>query len=354
MERKIELNNMFTQSQYFQPNYYYFQKHGEMPDKIVFIEINRFLAINNLLANYNYENSFGVRYVINDLKVQKVSSYVFEFQEKILVYFNPGIDETVKVELLFCSSSSKELIRELSEAIFSCKYEFKKRKKIHLVTKSYNEGLSITPMDVKPIKNDIKINYNNDFYKEHENICERLNKKNDHGLVLLHGQPGTGKTTYIRSLTGFVDKQIIYLPPDLAYELATPSFISFLINYPNSILVIEDAETIIKQRSNGGSGVVSNLLNLTDGLLSDCLNIQIVCTFNCNVDKIDSALLRKGRLISLYEFKKLEMSKAQKLINHLGLNYQATEDMSLAEIYNLNEKSYEESKRKSVGFKQSA
>jgi len=55
------------------------------------------------------------------------------------------------------------------------------------------------------------------------------------------------------------------------------------------------------------------LLNISDGLLYDCLNIQIICSFNIDIIKVDSALLRKGRLIAKYEFKELEVAKAQAL-----------------------------------------
>ena len=65
---------------------------------------------------------------------------------------------------------------------------------------------------------------------------------------------------------------------------------------------------------------VSALLNITDGLLSDWLNIQLICSFNSDISKIDSALMRKGRLIAKYEFKELEVEKANALSLKLGFN----------------------------------
>ena len=58
--------------------------------------------------------------------------------------------------------------------------------------------------------------------------------------------------------------------------------------------MIEDAENILIDREAGGSSAVSALLNLTDGLLSDCLNIQIICTFNTDLSKLDRALSVKA------------------------------------------------------------
>ena len=77
------------------------------------------------------------------------------------------------------------------------------------------------------------------------------------------------------------------------------------------------------------------ILNLTDGLLGESLGIKIVATFNTDLRKIDKALLRKGRLIALYEFKKLQQERAKLLLDSLG-HTDATVNaaMSLAEIYN--------------------
>jgi SpoVK/Ycf46/Vps4 family AAA+-type ATPase len=67
----------------------------------------------------------------------------------------------------------------------------------------------------------------------------------------------------------------------------------------NSILIIEEAENIILDRTQDAflpKQAVSNLLNLSDGLLGDAMHQQIICTFNCDVQGIDPALLRERRL----------------------------------------------------------
>jgi hypothetical protein len=62
---------------------------------------------------------------------------------------------------------------------------------------------------------------------------------------------------------------------------------------------------------------------------------QIIATFNCDLTKIDPALLRKGRLIANYEFNKLDVSSAKTLSDKLDFGTeQITEPMTLADIYN--------------------
>ena len=96
---------------------------------------------------------------------------------------------------------------------------------------------------------------------------------------------------------------------------------------------------------------VSNLLNLSDGLLSDCLNVQIICTFNSALSLVDSALLRKGRLIAKYEFGKLSVDKARKLSHHLAMQQNIKRPMTLAEITNPDETDYTAPQVNVIGFK---
>jgi hypothetical protein len=142
-------------------------------------------------------------------------------------------------------------------------------------------------------------------------------------------------TTWIRFLTSKLRKNIIFISPDMVNYITDPSFIPFLIDNDNSVLVIEDAEPALQTRGNDGrAAAVSNVLNLTDGLLSDCLSISIIATFNTKTKNIDEALLRKGRLLMNYEFEKLNKEKSTKLLHKLGYKEEAEHEMTLAEIYN--------------------
>ncbi|MCH5717875.1 AAA family ATPase [Niabella hibiscisoli] len=126
----------------------------------------------------------------------------------------------------------------------------------------------------------------------------------------------------------------MFLSPGVAGNLMNPDFIELLIDNPNSVLIIEDAENIIMDRKYSSSSSVSNLLNISDGLLADFLNVQLICTFNSALTMIDNALLRKGRLIAQYEFSKLGINKAQALSKHLGFDTLINEPMTIAEIAN--------------------
>ena len=69
-------------------------------------------------------------------------------------------------------------------------------------------------------------------------------------MILLHGDPGTGKTTYIKHLIyKFLDKEFIFIQNDFVRDLLKPSFISFLLQNKNAILIIEDAEKVVVTRT---------------------------------------------------------------------------------------------------------
>ena len=177
-------------------------------------------------------------------------------------------------------------------------------------------------------------------------LSEDSNKRYFTNGILSHN------TTYIRYLAGKLKRNIIFISPDMVSHITSPEFIPFLMNNNDAILILEDAEPAIKKRQGEGrSGAVSNILNMTDGLLSDCLNISIVATFNTDMKDIDDALLRKGRLLKSYKFDKLSVEKSQALIDKQGIDMKVTSPMSLAEIYfSEDENSGNEFQRKSVGF----
>lgn len=200
-------------------------------------------------------------------------------------------------------------------------------------------------------ESDIEKMYNDDFFEINEIIEESLTIDKA-GLILLHGAPGTGKTSYIKNLIKKHEKKsFIFIQNEFINELLHPDFISFLLNHQNSILIIEDAEKVLMSREQASeSSVVSTILQLTDGLFSDYLNIKIICTFNTSLDKVDKALLRKGRMIAYYEFRPLNTEKANKLL--IGMDHGPTDvDLTLADIFNYRNRSFSPAEKGKIGFR---
>jgi len=143
---------------------------------------------------------------------------------------------------------------------------------------------------------------------------------------------------------------VIYIPPQVTGDLASVDFVTFMLRHPNSVIIIEDAERIITGKENR-TDTIAGLLNITDGLLGDCLNIQIICTFNTDIRRIDKALLRQGRLIALYEFRELTATKSNMLLKQLKSDKSTSTEMTLADIFNIDQPEFSYHEKGSVGFK---
>ena len=277
----------------------------------------------------------------------------YEFDRTVLVFEG---NRLVDIGSDYCEmmhdGSGSEWVATITELAKHHKERQKRQPfEINLIVQG-SEGLELRAMETKRTKLDIDLFYEDDFRETDEVIRQRLNKKNDKGIVLLHGLPGTGKTTYLRYLIGKIKKRVLFLSPGIACNLMDPNIIEMLVNNPNTVVVIEDAENIIMDRRYNASSSVSNLLNISDGLLADFLNVQLICTFNNSLTLVDSALMRKGRLIAKYEFGKLGVSKAQRLSKHLGLNTTIDQPMTIAEIANPHEKEQPVSRVEVIGFRQ--
>ena len=196
-----------------------------------------------------------------------------------------------------------------------------------------------------------RTNFKKNFHPIHKEIVKQLNKKDTNGLYLFHGQPGTGKSTYIKFLIHQLKKKVIFISPKMAGELDNLNMTPFLLNNKNAVFVIEDAEELIASREEVRNSNLSMLLNLTDGLLGESLGIQIIATFNTDVKNIDKALLRKGRLSQIYEFKNLSLDRTNNLLQKLGHNIEATLPLPVAEIFNFDKDNHYIPKlQKAVGF----
>ena len=272
------------------------------------------------------------------------------YREEIIVYLCASQDAIQKApELTPIINHYKEKVinRKISESpevSIICKSEY------GLELKSFPIKLKETP---GVLFEDL---YNADFYPAYERIIQSLDKnsKSGTGIILLNGDYGTGKTNLIRHIISKVNKRVIFLPPDMASALSSPNFVRFFIDYPESILIIEDAENILKTREAGGNNAVSNILNLSDGILGDILNLQVICTFNAPKEDIDEALMREGRLIEMYTFKPLSEAKTLKLYQkiHGPDALPPKKELPLSQIFNKNqhERNLEADKNKKTGF----
>ena len=222
--------------------------------------------------------------------------------------------------------------------------------KCYVVVK--DPDMYLDSFDIK-LKGDLDFDmYNEGFEDLHSGIVRSI-KEDDNGLYLLYGEPGTGKTTYIRHLIkecATEKRKFVYVPGRVFEDFTDPSILPFLMKNKGCIYVIEDCENLVTVDEDGiRSDGISDLLNMTDGLLSDGLSIKIICTFNTDYDKIDDALLRPGRCRCKYKFELLDKDRANVVAEKFNLE-KVDKDVSLAELFNPDQDFKESKKKKKIGF----
>ena len=317
----------------------------ELLEDMGFIRIfdRSYYGARSLSSAYVYEKRTG-----DSITLVNVANVINKWIKKAKKSFM----DSIGVDIHIYSNDNSNIYDDLIQRVIKLgKRRKQESNNIALVIQT-NRGYSTTSFELPKQKLDIELNYGRGFKPVHEKIINTLNQNNGKGLVLLHGTPGTGKTHYLKHIASKIkDKRVLFIPPFLADFITSPEMTPFLIDNSNSVLFIEDAERVITDRQTGGANGVSNILNITDGILSDILNIQIVATFNMDKAKIDSALLRKGRLIAEHKFDALGVDDANNLLKHLGKDANATKPMTLTEIYNVEEVEYKsEDKYSPIGF----
>ena len=188
---------------------------------------------------------------------------------------------------------------------------------------------------------DLSLHYGDEFPAWHKRFVENLTRRN-HGITLLRGTPGTGKTSYLRKLMVELCKShfFLYLPMRLGGIFNAPDGIQFWVEQKRQnprrkmVVILEDAEHFLMERGPDNASAVSDLINAGDGLLGDFLQLHLICTVNSEVARLDKAVTRPGRMLAYREFKRLTPTQAQKLAAAKNLQIKPQESYSLAEIYN--------------------
>ena len=189
-------------------------------------------------------------------------------------------------------------------------------------------------------RNDLVLHYGDGFPEWEDALVEKLQARIS-GVTLLRGDPGTGKTSFIRHLISRLQAThcFFYLPVGLAQSLGSPDTVEFWARQNNqadrrrNVVILEDAESLLEERTDGNRSMLEDFLNVSDGLMSEFLQLQVIATINCPVQKLDPAVTRAGRLLAYRNFSRMNRAQAQALALAKGLQIQEQEDFSIAEVY---------------------
>jgi hypothetical protein len=170
-------------------------------------------------------------------------------------------------------------------------------------------------------------NYPEDVLAQYDKACVELASSAPVGrLLLIAGEPGTGKTYLLRGIVSSVKAGavVVVQPEDLA-SVSSPGLLSSMMELREErskdgplVMLCEDADVLLVKRKMDNMSCITALLNLCDGMIGEAIDIRVVATTNAKDIEIDAALRRPGRMIGYMKTRQLSAEQSLSVFRRLA------------------------------------
>ena len=205
-----------------------------------------------------------------------------------------------------------------------------------------------------PRWNSIEHNYNPETLKGLNYLMKEFKPSTGGQLIIMTGEPGTGKSYYLRSLLyewrDWCTSEYILDPENLfsggqGYMARLVLEDSFDDEYDTEeenpfnkwkLLILEDSGELLKSnaRDEVGQGL-SRLLNLVDGLIGQGLRVLVLITTNEAIGTFHEAVVRDGRCAAKIVFNPLDREQARSWLPERYRLPTGKDAFTLSELYAL-------------------
>lgn len=209
---------------------------------------------------------------------------------------------------------------------------------VFVITKSRNNEYELSELGTirAPLE---RGNYAGDVLAAFDHVRRDLGHKDPCGrLVVIDGEPGSGKSFLIKGLVSEVEAMFVFVPSSIVSSLSGPELMPVLLRErcrcSTIVLILEDADASLIPRGMDNLDRISDLLNAGDGILGELADLRIIATTNSDRIELDKALLRPGRLCAQIHVGALGREQAAQVYHRLtGKTVEYREPKLLAEIY---------------------
>lgn len=272
----------------------------------------------------HYISSYFFRYFEYEDTLVEARVYTDEQEINFTVYSKQSQQHADEVCGKLCKQYHRE--KELPKEDFVVDMQFSYMGQMGV--NYHNREIRVRPWD------ETKRNYPEKTLVDLEGIMSKPELTDQDGKILiLHGPPGTGKTSFLRSLAwqwrDWARFTVVIEPEVFLNNAAYMTEMLLRQNSKFRWLILEDCGELIAQNAQMGGGLgVSRLLNMADGILGQGQRLGFIITTNQPLGRLDAAVTRPGRCLATVEVGKFSAKESS-----AWLGYEVDREMTLADLY---------------------